>query len=100
MEGDTNSIMVGGHTFEGDFFTAQEPVVSLMEAPKQTLYSLQTSDNLDIGLKHAQKVNEICFIVWQIFMKLKFFLHLTWSRMRGGGGIGQDGQWSHFQWGF
>ena len=45
-----------------------------------------------IDLKHAQKVTKICLIICQIFKEL------TWSIMGGeGGGVGQDGNGSHFQ---
>ena len=39
---------VGDHTSLGDFFITQKPLVSLQGAKNQTLYSLLTSDMLDI----------------------------------------------------
>ena len=48
---------VGGPTTLGDFFTAQKPFVSLKEAPKQTWFSLQILDLLDIASKSLLKTS-------------------------------------------
>ena len=55
-----SSILLGGgggrrsHPL-GDFFAAQQPLVCLQEAPKQTLCSLLTSGMLDIASNSVLK---------------------------------------------